>query len=194
MIFLSYGRETNVSRFVKDLKVKLLQHGVEVWLDVDSIKPGDNWRAAIGRGLDECSALVCVLTQKYVSSEYCQKELFAVQEEKKLVLPLLHEEIDWRRTSDASAAKYALSGINWVDTRGVTGVRVEEIAKDLATKVKEFCAKVDGGEAVQDTQELASEAEEVKIKLGDEVMKTGKFANMFFNFFFNQNDQRMQYK
>lgn len=48
-VFLSYGREPEVSAFVKQLKQDLETRGISVWLDIDDIPAGSDWHGAIGR-------------------------------------------------------------------------------------------------------------------------------------------------
>lgn len=47
-VFLSYGREPEVSAFVKQLKADLETRGISVWLDTDDIPAGSDWHGAIG--------------------------------------------------------------------------------------------------------------------------------------------------
>ena len=47
-VFLSYGREPEVSVFVKRLKTDLETRGISVWLDIDDIPAGSDWHGAIG--------------------------------------------------------------------------------------------------------------------------------------------------
>ena len=53
-IFISYGREPDVMRFVKQLKQDLEMNGFTVWLDSEDIRSGQDWRAEITSGVDNC--------------------------------------------------------------------------------------------------------------------------------------------
>ena len=53
-VFLSYGREPEVSAFVKQLKMDLETRGISVWLDTDDIPAGADWHGAIGMGMLVC--------------------------------------------------------------------------------------------------------------------------------------------
>ena len=53
-IFISYGRQPDVIRFVKQLKQDLEMNGFSVWLDSEDIRSGTDWRAEISTGLDDC--------------------------------------------------------------------------------------------------------------------------------------------
>ena len=50
-VFLSYGREPEVSAFVKQLKRDLETRGISVWLDTDDIPAGSDWHGAIGKDI-----------------------------------------------------------------------------------------------------------------------------------------------
>lgn len=63
-IFVSYGREPEVSAFVKKLKLDMEARGFSVWLDTDDIPAGSDWHGAIGilkHILNMYSRLVIVL-------------------------------------------------------------------------------------------------------------------------------------
>lgn len=47
-VFLSYGREPEVTAFVKKLKCDLEARGISVWLDTEDIPAGSDWHGAIG--------------------------------------------------------------------------------------------------------------------------------------------------
>ena len=74
-IFISYGREPGVSDFVKRMKRDMESNGFTVWLDTDDISVGCDWRGEISEGVSECQAFVPVLTAKYLTSPYCNKEV-----------------------------------------------------------------------------------------------------------------------
>ena len=114
-IFLSYGREEqDIQRFVLKLKHDLEKNGFSVWLDMEDIPAGSDWHAAIGTGLHNCSALLALITNKYISSRYCASELYTADSDKKHVFPLIIEEVDFESTERGRGVKYVVSGINWV--------------------------------------------------------------------------------
>lgn len=51
-VFISYGREPGVIQFVQQLKRDLEMKGFSLWLDMEDIKSGTDWRAEIGTGLE----------------------------------------------------------------------------------------------------------------------------------------------
>ena len=94
-IFISYGREVDVSYFVRQLKRDLEANGYAVWLDMESIPSGSDWHGAIGTGLQECSAIIPIITQKYVSSRFCMNELYTADGDKKAIFPIMYEDVDF---------------------------------------------------------------------------------------------------
>ena len=75
MIFISYGREPGVSNFVQQMKKDMESNGFTVWLDTNDISAGSDWRGEISKGVSKCQAFVPVLTEKYRTSPYCNKEV-----------------------------------------------------------------------------------------------------------------------
>ena len=71
MIFLSHAGEDTPA--AKELAGALRQAGLEVWLDVERLRPGDRWMEGIEQGLQEASALVvyvgCSGVQSWVDRE-----------------------------------------------------------------------------------------------------------------------------
>ena len=78
------------------LKHDLERHGYSVWLDREDIPAGSDWHGAIGMGLDQCRALIAVVTHKYISSRYCTSELYTANADQKLIFPVIFEDIDFR--------------------------------------------------------------------------------------------------
>ena len=112
-VFISYGRELDVSQFVKQLKRDLEANGYSVWLDLESIPSGSDWHGAIGTGLQECAAIIPILTQKYIGSRFCMNELYTADGDKKLIFPIMYEDVDLSTTEAGRAVKFIISGINW---------------------------------------------------------------------------------
>lgn len=74
-IFISYGRDPFVTKFVHKLKGDLEEVGFSVWLDSHDIPAGSDWHGAIGAGLTRCKAIIPVMTKKYIGSRYCVNEV-----------------------------------------------------------------------------------------------------------------------
>ena len=86
---------------------------MSVWLDSEDISSGCDWYSAIGQGLENCRGIVAVITNKYINSHYCKSELYTANNDKKLIFPVMFEDVDFGATSTAKGVKYIISGINW---------------------------------------------------------------------------------
>jgi TIR domain len=71
----------------KNLKLQ----GVPVWLDQWNIPHGGNWPREIERALSSCARLLLVLSPSSVESDEVQSEWLFVLDEKKAVVPILHQ-------------------------------------------------------------------------------------------------------
>lgn len=106
-VFVSY-RRMDVS-FVKQLYAALHAAGREIWVDWEDIPPGSiAFTDDIRRGIDNANAFLCVLSPRYLESEYCLMELdYAVQQNKRLI-PVVLEKVDGLDVPDA------IGHINWI--------------------------------------------------------------------------------
>ena len=112
-VFISYGRGEHVTQFAKQLKRDLEANGFSVWLDVESIPSGSDWHGAIGTGLQDCVAIVPIITKKYMESRYCMNELYTADGDRKLIFPVMYEEVEFSSSEAGRALKFIVSGINW---------------------------------------------------------------------------------
>ena len=137
-VFLSYGGDPErVDPFVTRLKSDLEAAGISVWRDKDDIKAGSNWPSKIGVGVYDCRALLCVLTNKYVSSsDNCKRELDLAFTEKKMIFPVLYETITWDQNTNSEGVSFVLRTINWDDFRP-DKVEYQEALKNLVAAMKE---------------------------------------------------------
>ena len=65
-VFLNYGHEPEVDKFVTQLKSDRESAGISVWQDTEDITVSDNWVNSVADGVHECHALLCVLTKKHI--------------------------------------------------------------------------------------------------------------------------------
>lgn len=93
-LFLSYGHG-EASDFSRWLRDRLVTDGFEVWFDEQSIDVATNWQSEIGKALVECDALVAVLDEKYIGSEFCTNELAMAASRGKRLYPVLLRGFQW---------------------------------------------------------------------------------------------------
>ena len=72
-IFLSY--RSSEADFALRLAASLKNAGVKLWMDRLDIQPGDDWIHALQRAVNECAAVIAILSPDYIHSRYCRREL-----------------------------------------------------------------------------------------------------------------------
>ena len=137
-VFLSYGREESVKKFVRQLKVDLETEQLSVWLDEEAIPAGTEWPKEIGIALRECKALIPVVTKKYISSQYCKNELYVVHGYMKPIFPIIHED-GWKESDDGEGVNLMIAASNWamfrpMDDYGMSLQRLVEGLKGIARR------------------------------------------------------------
>ena len=96
-IFISYNHSDK--KFVDLLAYQLVQRHVNVWLDRWELSVGDTILEKVQEAIDGSSALLVVLSQNSVHSEWCKKEINAgllkeLEEKRVVVLPVLLDDCD----------------------------------------------------------------------------------------------------
>lgn len=129
-IFLSYGREESTTPFVTRLKADLEQEGYSVWVDTADIPSGSDWHTAIGQALQNCKALVALITRKYIKSKFCKNELFMYDSTHKPIFPVFLEEVNFDSHEEAGVL-YVISSINWIMATGGLAAYDNALAKLL---------------------------------------------------------------
>ena len=73
-IFLSYARED--MGMAKQLYNDLKRYGLDVWLDTESLLPGDRWKDRIQDAIENSNYFIALLSTKSVNKKgFVQKEL-----------------------------------------------------------------------------------------------------------------------
>ena len=86
-VFISYAREDvdYVSRLVEHL----IHHGVQVWFDRTDIDHGNAFSPAIQAALDQCAAVVPIMSPRSRESRWVRREIQYAESLEKPILPLL---------------------------------------------------------------------------------------------------------
>lgn len=126
-LFLSYARED--AQAARKLYVELTARGLNVWLDQEALRPGQNWRVAVRQAIRESRYFLALLSQNSVSKVgYVQKEL-------KDALDILEEHpitsvfIIPARLDDCTPADDRIRDLHWVDLFVDWHHGVEQIVK-----------------------------------------------------------------
>jgi formylglycine-generating enzyme required for sulfatase activity len=90
-IFISYchGDKDFAGQLIDDLSAA----GHACWIDTSSIKGGDEWIMTIAEGIINSYALVVIVTFEALQSKWVQKEILWAQQKKKLVIPVILEDV-----------------------------------------------------------------------------------------------------
>lgn len=71
-IFISYSRLD--SKVVRAYKLAQIALGNEAFLDVDNLRTGENWRAALARAIDDADVFQLFWSENSANSEHCRYE------------------------------------------------------------------------------------------------------------------------
>jgi TIR domain/LytR cell envelope-related transcriptional attenuator len=105
-VFISYSRRQQA--YARRLAAYLgTGHGIAVWID-DELITGDRWENVIKARIDECAALIVVMSRDAEASEWVGREIARAQSKGKPVLPVLFD----------GEVFFRLSDIQFEDVRG----------------------------------------------------------------------------
>jgi hypothetical protein len=85
-VFLSYSREDHF--FAELAEIQLQKFGIELWRDHGQLRPGDEWRKGIEKGMADSLAVLVALSPNSAQSPYVTFEWAYALGQKKVVLPL----------------------------------------------------------------------------------------------------------
>jgi predicted nucleotide-binding protein len=97
-IFVSYARSDleNVRPLVDDLRheYQVRDLGVDIWMDVDDLHPGQKWEQEILRGLDNSIGLLVFVSHAALKSDWTRREFEAAAESlDRLIIPVILEDV-----------------------------------------------------------------------------------------------------
>ncbi len=95
-ILLSYSNQER--HFALKLAVDLKNAGINLWMDRLDIELGADWRKSLQEGIDNSVAVLAVLSESSVHSQYCQRELARADRLGHPIIPILLTPIpkpDW---------------------------------------------------------------------------------------------------
>ncbi len=88
-VFISYARADSIA-FVDRLESDLKGQQFHPWVDRHGLEGGQEWMEIIQEAIDDCLALVVVVTPAAVQSQYVRMEYRYAARHGKLVIPALH--------------------------------------------------------------------------------------------------------
>ncbi len=91
-VFISYSRKN--SDFVHKLDDALTKVKRDVWVDWADIGRGQDWWHEIQVGVDSADTALIVMTENWLVSEICQRELEYIRQQNKRVFPIIRQRIE----------------------------------------------------------------------------------------------------
>ncbi len=92
-MFISH--QWSSKHFVEATASLLERKGISTWVDKQQIMPGDSLNREIACGIEGCRVVLVVLSQKYLSSESCFRELTLAAQYHKPIIAIQEEGVQW---------------------------------------------------------------------------------------------------
>ena len=99
-VFISYSSKDGA--LAARIASYLERAGLDVWYDKQEIMPGDNWADKIAQGLNESDAMVVLLSEGALSSEFIRRDIdFALSQKpfRRRVVPVFVGDL-WNHQED----------------------------------------------------------------------------------------------
>jgi hypothetical protein len=90
--FISYSSSDRF--FAELLERRLLDEGLQVWRDANTLLAGEDWRQSIDLGIKDCKLVIVVMSGNSSKSHYVTYEWASAMALRKTILPVLLEECD----------------------------------------------------------------------------------------------------
>src|SRR5215203_4352312 len=91
-LFISYSREDK--DFVRRLDAALTQRDRETWVDLEEIRPTEEWLAGVYAGIEGSNAFLFVISPESVELKGCLQELAHAVEHNKRLVPIVRQDVD----------------------------------------------------------------------------------------------------
>lgn len=131
-VFISYSRRDS-SDFVDELNISLETCGFNCYFDKQDIASGEDWEMRLRSLISGADTTICIITEAWVNSTECVKELEIALDLGRRVIPVLKQEIDPARLPSAlSRLQFVFfSGAGHTYARGVASL-VKALREDLS--------------------------------------------------------------
>ena len=87
-LFISYVWDDSTNKFVRKLQKDLACFGFTVFLDKVVIVAGDNIQHELAKEMDQADGIIVLISKKFSSSQWCDKELQMCQRRGKPLFPV----------------------------------------------------------------------------------------------------------
>ena len=124
MIFISYRSiENDKALFIRHL---CEANGIECWKAPEDIHPGKDYSASIPDAIDNCSALVIVLTEEAQKSKWILREITDAENKNKRVIPIRMD-----NSSINNSFGFMLNHTHFIEAYGREEKAYEDLVREL---------------------------------------------------------------
>lgn len=150
-VFISYSRKDSV--LASYITLILRNNGIEVFTDVSGIAGGSSWRLELGKALDKSSAVIVLISNHSVESDYVLYEATYAISQDKIVLPIVLEDVDLDKIP------FPLKHIQWLFLKHpITDDSFEPIIEVIKSRQSQFIDNVEK----PTQQELSQQKNEIE--------------------------------
>jgi hypothetical protein len=197
----TYGRISQLIDGLADTYQSLTGKIVGVFKDVESIKPGDDWRDRIRLGLSASSIFLAFISPAYLRSANCREELseflafLDANSSARLIIPLIFTAPDrilnefsndslWERIEqlqwlDVSRLRYAdLGSSDWVLTLERIADRVDEVLLSFASKTDQASEGADSEPPSELSEHVLNRMAAIETKLPDMAASFERYSGL----------------
>ena len=89
--FISYSRKDG--EFVQRLSTAFVSANRVVWVDWQNIPRGEDWWREIEIGIEHADTFLCIISEHWLTSEICHRELTYARQNHKRVVALMRQQI-----------------------------------------------------------------------------------------------------
>ena len=109
-VFISYSRKD--MNFVRRLNEALERYQQKTWVDLEDIRPAEEWSKRIDVGIESANNFIFVISANSLASPECERELAHAVEHGKRIVPVVYGDVDPKK------APAALANLNLIFSRG----------------------------------------------------------------------------
>jgi cellulose biosynthesis protein BcsQ len=152
----------------KTIRPLLQEHGIQAWFSAD-IRPGDDWKEQVVKGLDQCDWFMVVMSPRSAESEWVRKEVaHAFKNKPGRIIPVMLESCD-PRSFHINLLQLQFADFSQNPDRARRNV-ISSMLRQLDQENREKQSKIDvsGQETVrlkEDNQRLAADVAELRVQL-----------------------------
>ena len=105
-IFISYSRKD--TDFVRRVADRLLESGIDIWVDWEDIPPSVDWIKEIQKGIESADIFLLFVSPDSMSSKVCKEEISHAALNGKRIIPVIVRDVDMKSVPPE------ITHLNWI--------------------------------------------------------------------------------